>query len=152
MPNADTESRQLSDQVKKYVSMREGTAKFFPSLGQLRYLSCLKHIDAVVGNSSSGLTEAPSFQIGTVNIGERQTGRLKADSVIDCAPIKQDILRALEGLFSEKFRSDLRKVQNPYGEGGAVEKIVHILNDCKPETLLKKKFQDLSFIHTTNRQ
>ena len=86
MPNADTEGRVLFGMIEEFVRQNPERAKAFTSLGQLRYLSCLQHVDAVIGNSSSGLAEAPSFRIGTVNIGDRQQGRLKAESVIDCNP------------------------------------------------------------------
>jgi GDP/UDP-N,N'-diacetylbacillosamine 2-epimerase (hydrolysing) len=143
MPNADTESRQLAEMVRKFVKRHPETAKVWTSLGQLRYLSCLQYVDGVVGNSSSGLLEAPSFHLGTVNIGDRQLGRLKASSVIDCAPLQQDIARALDVLFSDDFRNLLPEVRNPYGEGGAAVKIAGILATCDPSELLKKKFRDL---------
>ena len=143
MPNADTESRLLAEMVRKFVERNPGTAKAWTSLGQLRYLSCMQYVDGVVGNSSSGLLEAPSFHLGTVNIGDRQLGRLKASSVIDCAPLRQDIARALDVLFSEDFRNLLPEVCNPYGEGGAAVKIAGLLATCDPSELLKKKFRDL---------
>ena len=143
MPNADTESHQLGEMLHAFVARRPDTAKVWTSLGQLRYLSCLRHVDGVVGNSSSGLAEAPSFRIGTVNVGERQQGRLKAASVIDCAPTREDISRALQTLYSEAFRKQLPKVINPYGEGGASSRIVSILTRCKLDHLLKKRFHDL---------
>jgi len=143
MPNADTESRQLGIMLQDYAASRLHTAKVWTSLGQLRYLSCLRYVDGVVGNSSSGLIEAPSFHVGTVNIGERQQGRLKAASVIDCAPTRQGIAHALCELFSEKFRASLSQIRNPYGEGGAATRIAAILSACDPGSLLKKKFYDL---------
>lgn len=142
MPNADTESRQLGEMLQAYAARRPDTAKVWTSLGQLRYLSCLRHVDGVVGNSSSGLTEAPSFRIGTVNIGERQTGRLKADSVIDCGATREQISHAFHVLYSETFRKRLLSVTNPYGTGGAAARIVSILASCVPSDLLKKKFHD----------
>lgn len=143
MPNADTESRLLAEMVREFVERHPGTAKVWTSLGQLRYLSCLQYVDGVVGNSSSGLLEAPSFHLGTVNIGDRQLGRLKASSVIDCAPLRQEIARSLDVLFSEDFRNLLPKVRNPYGEAGAAVKIAEILVASDPSQLLKKKFRDL---------
>ena len=124
MPNADTEGRVLFKMIEEFVQQNPERAKAFTSLGQLRYLSCLKHVDAVVGNSSSGLAEAPSFQIGTVNIGDRQRGRLKAASVIDCEPDHDSIRHALEKLYSSSFQKHLASVRNPYGEGGASVAIV----------------------------
>ena len=143
MPNADTEGRVLFKIIEEFVQQNSERAKAFTSLGQLRYLSCLKHVDAVVGNSSSGLAEAPSFQIGTVNIGDRQRGRLKAKSVIDCEPNQQSIQKAFERLYSNAFQEKLAFVQNPYGEGGASAAIVKVLEKLPFEDLLKKQFYDL---------
>ena len=84
MPNADTESRELFQMIETFVKKHHGRAKSFTSLGHLRYLSCLKYMDGVVGNSSSGILEAPSFKIGTINIGNRQGGRVQAKSIINC--------------------------------------------------------------------
>lgn len=145
MPNADTESHQLGEMLQAFAARRTDTAKVWTSLGQLRYLSCLRHVDGVVGNSSSGLTEAPSFRIGTVNIGERQTGRLKADSVIDCGPTREKISHALHVLYSETFRKRLLSVVNPYGNGGAARRIASILVCSVPSNLLKKKFHNYPF-------
>ena len=146
MPNADTEGRVLFGMIEEFVRQNPERAKAFTSLGQLRYLSCLKHVDAVVGNSSSGLAEAPSFQIGTVNIGDRQRGRLKAASVIDCEPDHDSIRHALEKLYSSSFQNQLASVRNPYGEGGASVAIVKTLETSAFESLLKKQFYDLSAI------
>jgi len=143
MPNADTESRELFQMIETFVKKHSGRAKSFTSLGHLRYLSCLKYIDGVVGNSSSGLAEAPSFCIGTINIGDRQKGRVKAKSVIDCAPERASIQEALASLFSEKFRRFLPSVRNPYGDGGASERIVKTLEELQPSDLLKKSFYDI---------
>ena len=112
-------------------------------MGQLRYPSCLQHVDAVIGNSSSGLAEAPSFQIGTVNIGDRQRGRLKATSVIYCEPDQDSIRHALEKLYSSSFQEQLALVRNPYGEGGASAAVVKTLEKYAFEGLLKKEFHDL---------
>ena len=143
MPNADTDGRVLFKMIEDFVKEQPETRKAFTSLGQLRYLSCLRHVDAVVGNSSSGLAEAPSFRIGTINIGDRQRGRLKAKSVIDCEPHQQSIQKAFERLYSNAFQEQLAFVQNPYGEGGASAAIVNILEKLPFEDLLKKKFYDL---------
>ncbi len=146
MPNADTEGRALFTIIEEFVQKNQARAKAFTSLGQLRYLSCLKHVDAVVGNSSSGLAEAPSFQIGTVNIGDRQRGRLKAASVIDCEPDHYSIRHALKKLYSSTFQKHLASVRNPYGEGGASVAIVKTLEISFFDSLLKKQFYDLSEI------
>jgi GDP/UDP-N,N'-diacetylbacillosamine 2-epimerase (hydrolysing) len=142
MPNADTGGRKLSAMVSEFVE-RHSNACVFTSLGQLRYFSCLAQIDGVVGNSSSGLAEAPSFGIGTINIGDRQKGRLKADSVIDCQPNRQDILKALGHLYHPEFQQTLKSVKSPYGTGGASGTIAKILADHPLENILKKRFYNL---------
>jgi GDP/UDP-N,N'-diacetylbacillosamine 2-epimerase (hydrolysing) len=142
MPNADTYGRVLFEMIKQFI-IKNPNARSYTSLGQLRYLSCVKHVDGVVGNSSSGLAEVPSFGKGAINIGDRQKGRLKAGSVIDCEPEQVLIAAAIEQLYSKEFQLMLRTVKNPYGEGGASEKIVQLLKDCKLESILKKSFNDL---------
>lgn len=139
MPNADTDDRVLFQMIETFVA-RHPHAKSFTSLGQLRYLSVIAQVDAVVGNSSSGLAEVPSFRKGTINIGDRQRGRLRADSVIDCPPDRQAIAAALHQLYSSDFQQSLKQVRNPYGEGGASEKVVEILWCYPLEGLLKKSF------------
>jgi GDP/UDP-N,N'-diacetylbacillosamine 2-epimerase (hydrolysing) len=145
MPNADTGGRVLINMIKQFVA-DHSHARAYTSLGQLRYLSCIKHVDGVVGNSSSGLAEVPSFGKGTINIGDRQRGRLKADSVIDCNPERESIGAALQKLYSKKFQLMLKSVQNPYGEGGASKRVVEILKDVLLEGVLKKHFFNLSGI------
>jgi len=141
MPNADTDGRILFTMIEDFVSTHSN-ACVYTSLGQLRYLSCMRHVDAIVGNSSSGLIEAPSFKKGTINIGDRQRGRLKAGSVIDCAPERSFITKALRELYSENFQERLNSVQNPYGDGGASERVVDILARVSLRDVLKKRFYD----------
>jgi len=150
MPNADTDGRILIDMVEQFVATRPH-ARAYTSLGQLRYLSCIRQVDGVVGNSSSGLAEVPSFRKGTVNIGDRQRGRLKADSVIDCMPDRQSISAALHTLYSPEFQAKLLGVRNPYGEGGASEKVVRVLQEYPLDRLLKKTFHDLDFPRNDNK-
>lgn len=142
MPNADTEGRILFRQIELFCEQHI-QACAFTSLGQLRYLSCIHHVDGVVGNSSSGLTEVPSFKKGTINIGDRQRGRLRAESVIDCEPERKSICIALEHLFSSEFQNKLSAVENPYGNVGASEAIVRRLESQSLDNLLKKRFLDL---------
>ena len=142
MPNADTGGRALMTSLESYVASR-AHARVFTSLGQMKYLSCLRHVDGVVGNSSSGLTEAPTFKKGTVNIGDRQKGRLKAPSVIDCVPDRDAIGSALTRLFSPAFRAVLAATVNPYGDGGASERIVETIKDYPLAGLTIKSFYDL---------
>ncbi len=144
-PNADTEGRIVIDMIDEYVSKNPTKSKVHTSLGQLRYLSALQFMDGVVGNSSSGLAEVPSFKIGTINIGDRQRGRIKAASVIDCDPEYYSIKQALVQLFSEEFSNKLKNVTNPYGINNASEKIIPILKSVDLDGLLKKDFFDIQF-------
>lgn len=143
MPNADTDGRILFNMIEQFVATHFN-ARAYTSLGQLRYLSCIQYVDGVVGNSSSGLAEVPSFGKGTVNIGDRQRGRLKAESVIDCAPDRYSIVAAIQQLYSPIFQAKLKAVRNPYGDGGASEKIVQVLKEYPLESVLKKSFHDLA--------
>ena len=144
MPNADTDGRVLIEMIDQFVA-KHPNARSYTSLGQLKYLSCVRHVDGVVGNSSSGLLEVPSFAKGTINIGDRQRGRLKADSVVDCDPHRKSITNALQHLYSDTFLKKLQYVHNHYGEGGASKKIVKILQDHPLESILKKPFHNLDF-------
>lgn len=138
-PNADTEGRALTERLTAFAANRDN-AVFRMSLGQTLYLNALSHVEAVVGNSSSGLYEAPSFFIPTVNIGDRQKGRLRAESVIDCAPEAAAITAALD----QAFRLDCSAVANPYGDGESAPRIVSALKAIDdPATLIRKRFQDL---------
>lgn len=143
--NADTDGRIINTMIDSYVAANSNKAVAFVSLGQLRYLSVLQQVDAVVGNSSSGLIEAPAFKIGTVNIGDRQKGRLKAISVIDCLPEEKDISNALSHLYTSEFQMNLGKVANPYGQGGASNKIADVLRSFSLVHILHKKFNDLPY-------
>lgn len=145
LPNADTGGRELTRMVREFTDGRDN-ASVYSSLGQLRYFSCLAQVDGVIGNSSSGLAEAPSFNIGTVNIGDRQKGRLKAESVIDCGPSKAEILEAISRLYSPDFQNSLQNVSNPYGNGGASKAVVKVLTDYPLDCLLKKSFYNLPVI------
>lgn len=142
--NSDTDGRIINQMIDEYVAENKDKSVAFTSLGQLRYLSALQFVDAVVGNSSSGLLEAPSFKIGTINIGERQKGRLKAQSVIDCAPTKESISRAFDILSSFTFKTQLKTVVNPYGDGTASQTIVNLLKNIELTSIIKKTFYDFT--------
>jgi GDP/UDP-N,N'-diacetylbacillosamine 2-epimerase (hydrolysing) len=144
--NSDTDGRIINSMIDAYVSNNSHKSIAFTSLGQLRYLSALQFIDAMVGNSSSGLAEAPTFKIGTVNIGDRQKGRIKADSILDCNPIKEDILKAIDKLYSTDFKLCLHKVENPYGNGGASAQIKDVIKTINLKGILKKTFYDMECI------
>lgn len=136
LPNADTEGRALADLVVRYVASRP-QARGYHSLGQLRYLSVMAQVDAVVGNSSSGLYEAPSLAKPTVNIGDRQKGRLQAASVINAAPERAAIVRSIR----EALASDCAGTVNPYGDGESSERIVQTLREIPDfRGLLQKHF------------
>jgi len=142
MPNADTDGRSLAKMVENFVSQNP-SARLYKSLGQLRYLSCMAHVDGVVGNSSSGLLETPSFRKGTVNIGDRQKGRLEAGSVINCEPKCKSIVAALGRLYSGDFQAELPMTINPYGEGGASDLIVSTIKSFPLQDIIKKQFYDI---------
>ncbi len=142
LPNADTDSRVLIKMVEKFVEQHHN-AHAYTSLGQLRYLSCIAQVDGVVGNSSSGLLEVPSFGKGTINIGDRQRGRLQATSVINSTPDRKNITAAIKKLYSADFQVSLSEVRNPYGEGGASEKIVTTIKNYAMDGIAKKAFYDL---------
>jgi GDP/UDP-N,N'-diacetylbacillosamine 2-epimerase (hydrolysing) len=141
--NADSEGRIINRMIDKYVAANKEKTVSFKSMGQIRYLSAMKHTDAVVGNSSSGIIEAPSMKIPSVNIGERQKGRIRAKSVIDCSPEISDILRAIKLALSVKFILLLDNMTNPYEGENTAEKIKEILKNTDMGNILKKEFHDI---------
>lgn len=140
MPNADNEGRALFAMIEEFVARHPDRACAHVSLGQRRYLSGLAHVDGVVGNSSSGLIEAPAFGTGTVNIGARQDGRLRAPSVIDCVAERGAIVDAVAQLWDPAFRAGLSDMINPYGDGGASARTVGVIEAWNPETTPKRFF------------
>jgi GDP/UDP-N,N'-diacetylbacillosamine 2-epimerase (hydrolysing) len=143
--NADENGRVINGMIDKFVSRNPERAISFVSLGQVRYLSLLRCVNAVVGNSSSGIIEAPSFKIGTVDIGDRQKGRVRAASVINCPAERNAILEAFRELYSERFQNMLPGVVNPYGDGKTSEKIIAVIKARRLNRMdiLKKGFYDL---------
>jgi GDP/UDP-N,N'-diacetylbacillosamine 2-epimerase (hydrolysing) len=141
--NADTDGRIINQLIDEYVATRREKAIAFTSLGQLRYLSALKYVDAVVGNSSSGILEVPSFKKPTVNIGDRQKGRIQGASVINCEPDIVSIRSALLLALDPAFTAGLQTVENPYGKGNASDEIVRVLKHAQLDSLVKKRFYDL---------
>lgn len=142
-PNADAGAREIAARMREYAQQHPGRVVVHTSLGFRRYLSCLAIVDAVVGNSSSGLLEVPTFKIGTVNIGSRQTGRLKAQNVIDTPADSTKIAEAIRIALSSQFREGLKNMQNPYGDGGASKKIAEILLSPQLRWLKQKSFRNL---------
>lgn len=145
LPNADTGGRIIIKMINDFVANYADKAKIFPSLGRLRYLSLLKHVDLMVGNSSSGLIEAPSFYLPVVNIGNRQSGRVCGQNLIDVPECKKEfIINAIKKALSPEFRNSLKGMKNPYGEGNASKKIVETLKTIKlDEKLIKKRFCEI---------
>ncbi|AMK77763.1 MULTISPECIES: UDP-N-acetylglucosamine 2-epimerase [Methylomonas] len=141
--NADADGRAIAGMIEDYRQRHVDRVTSFVSMGSLRYLSTLKLVDAVVGNSSSGILEAPAFKIATVNIGDRQRGRICADSVLHCSPHADAIREALLKVFSGAFANILAAVENPHGRGGASLKIKDLLKQTPLDGLLKKHFYDL---------
>ena len=142
LPNSDTDSRVIVKLISDFCQ-KNPNAVSFTSLGQLCYLSCLQYVDCVVGNSSSGLLEVPSFNKGTLNIGDRQKGRLRSTSVVDCEPNFKSICDGLTKLYSTDFQSSLRCVVNPYGNYRSSESIVRVLEDTELSHLVQKRFCDM---------
>jgi len=126
-PNADTGNSEIRDLIDKYVKKNKCRVMSFENMGTLKYLSTLQFVSAVVGNSSSGIIEAPSFGIPTINIGDRQKGRLMAKSIINCMPQAKQICNAVKKAFSPKFVKFCKTVNNPYGKGNAAEKIYRVI-------------------------
>jgi GDP/UDP-N,N'-diacetylbacillosamine 2-epimerase (hydrolysing) len=141
--NADTGGRIINQMIDEYVAANPSNTIAFTSMGQKLYLSALQFMDGVLGNSSSGIIEAPSFKIGTINIGDRQKGRIKASSIIDCLPKIDEISKAIDLLFSEHFKLVLTKIENPNGDGKASEKIFELVKKHQFQSVGRKTFHDL---------
>ena len=141
--NSDTDGDVINKMIDEYVSQNPQKAVAFASLGQLRYLSAIKFVDIVLGNSSSGLLEVPSFKKATINIGDRQKGRARASSVIDVRPVKEEILAAIKRVYSKEFEQTLKDTINPYDGSNPSKKMVKILKETKLDGILKKKFYDI---------
>jgi UDP-hydrolysing UDP-N-acetyl-D-glucosamine 2-epimerase len=139
--NADAHGNEINSSLKEFVANHSKNALFFNSLGQLRYLSCLQLFDMVIGNSSSGIIEAPSFSIPVVNIGNRQAGRIMAPNIINCRIRKDDIKNAIDKGLSDSFRKSIANLKSPYGDGNAARKILDIIKNFNIAEI--KKFHDL---------
>jgi UDP-hydrolysing UDP-N-acetyl-D-glucosamine 2-epimerase len=140
--NADAGGRTIDDAVMRYVAGRPERTVFRVSLGQQLYLAALAYVDVVIGNSSSGVIEAPAFGVPTVNIGDRQKGRLRSDSVIDCAPDVSEIAAAIERALSPEFRDIARKTRPAYGTGDTARQICKVLADTSLDEIRRKRFYD----------
>lgn len=142
--NSDRSGRIINQMIEQFVSENKDIAVSFKSLGQLRYLSSLQYVDMVLGNSSSGILEVPYFEIPTVNIGDRQKGRVKAESVLNTKPVKDEIIRAMEKSFDHSFLKRIKEQEQLYGTGDTVAKIMKVLSVPSPNEL-KKSFYDLEY-------
>jgi UDP-N-acetylglucosamine 2-epimerase (non-hydrolysing)/GDP/UDP-N,N'-diacetylbacillosamine 2-epimerase (hydrolysing) len=141
-PNADTYGRGISQVIDHYGRQHPGRVYVSTSLGQIRYLSAIRHVDVVIGNSSSGIVEVPVFKKPTVNIGNRQKGRLAGDTVIHCPEKKEDIVHAIRKALSPEFQQTLRHARSLYGEGHTSEKIKRVLKEVNVSDLIAKPFYD----------
>lgn len=141
--NSDTGGRVINQMIASYAAEHKNV-KLYDSLGAKRYLSAVKYSEMVIGNSSSGIVEVPSFGIPTINIGDRQKGRIKAESVIDCRETKQDIIEALDKAETEDYRAICRNVRNPYEGKNTSEEIVRLIKSelFQKAFSLKKIFYD----------
>lgn len=141
--NADTSGRIINQMIDQYSEINKNRVISFTSMGQILYLSALRHVDVIVGNSSSGLVEAPCVPVPTVNIGDRQRGRLKAQSVIDCRENREDIVEAIERAKSPQFKKILPHVVSLYGQGDASIKIKNCLQKVLLQEAIIKTFYDI---------
>jgi GDP/UDP-N,N'-diacetylbacillosamine 2-epimerase (hydrolysing) len=144
--NADTSGRIINQMIDDFIE-ENNNAIAFTSLGMIRYLSALKYCAMVIGNSSSGLVEAPSFGVPTINIGDRQRGRLQAESVINCEPTKESIEKAVSIALTDEFKNKAKYAINLYGEGNTSGRIVKTIKEFifKNKISLKKQFYDIHF-------
>ena len=141
--NADAGNDHVTRVISAYAERDPGRVALFASLGQLRYLSAMRHCAAVVGNSSSGIIEAPAMGIPTVNMGDRQRGRIRAGSVIDCDERREDIAAAIGKALSPEFRDLARATESPFGRGGVAQRIAAVLKEADLDGILMKPFHDL---------
>lgn len=144
--NSDNEGRAINKLIDEYEMKNKDRVKVFTSMGYLRYLSAMKICSFVLGNSSSGIIEAPSFNVPTINVGDRQKGRIQCKSIINCIPEVNSMKRAVELAVSKEFRESIKDLKSPYGDGGTSKKIYNIINTfLDTGTSLKKSFYDIKF-------
>lgn len=143
LPNSDTDGRIIIQMVHEYVSQHSDRCISIPSLGLKRYLSALKYVDAVIGNSSSGIIEVPSFGIPTLDIGNRQKGRITAESIIHCGTAQKDIVEGLRKVLSEEQRVVARNCKNPYDKENTIENILNIIKNYPLSSLIQKSFHNI---------
>jgi UDP-hydrolysing UDP-N-acetyl-D-glucosamine 2-epimerase len=139
LPNADADGRIIGKMIKSFVKDNYSFCRYFYSLGQQRFLSTVKYSKAIIGNSSSGIIEAPTLNTYTINIGDRQKGRAKAESILNCEPESASIIRLINFVINTPYKPCI----NPYGSGGTAEKIIKILKNFQDISNLKKTFNDI---------
>ncbi|WP_345866574.1 UDP-N-acetylglucosamine 2-epimerase [Shewanella algae] len=142
-PNADDGGRRIIPMLEGYAAANPERVLAIPSLGQVRYLSAVKHASAVIGNSSSGIIEVPSFDVPTVNIGVRQQGRLAAKSVLHCPAVKEDIEKAIKTAITRSYKTENELIKNPYGQGDCSEQVIAMIKSLRFNPC--KSFYDLPF-------
>lgn len=142
MPNADSGNAELIRLINEFVHQREN-ARFYKSLGQKKYFSCIQYVDGVLGNSSSGIIEVPSFLKGTINIGNRQQGRVQGATIINCNPEKEQVITSIKKLYSAQFHSTLKDAKSPYDGQDSACKIYRKLKQIDIGELQEKIFFDL---------
>lgn len=142
-PNADDGGRRIIPMLEEYARSNPERVLAIPSLGQVRYLSAVKHAAAVIGNSSSGIIEVPAFDVPTVNIGSRQKGRLAAKSVLNAAATKESISNAVSLAVSRKYKAENENIANPYGQGDSSKQVIEMIKGLQFER--SKAFYDLTF-------
>ena len=143
MPNSDTGGNLIAEKINRFVAQNSERTIAFKSLGMKRYLSVIPHVAAVIGNSSSGIVEVPSFGIPTLNIGDRQKGRVSCESVVDCMSDKDSIVEGLKRVLSSKMASLAKCAKNPYDKIDTVKNIFEIIRDYPLDGLVLKKFYDI---------
>jgi len=142
MPGADLGNSLIEKEIKKFTSLNKNCF-FYKSLGQVNYFSFLNQMNAIIGNSSSGILEMPYFRKATINLGDRQLGRLHSKSIINIPIRRKDILNSLKKIYSPSFKNMIKKEKSPYGNGGASVRIVEILKKIKTDNLFQKKFYNI---------
>ncbi len=143
--NADSGGRKINEILDEYAAKHENWI-CFSSMGIRRYLSALKYCDMVIGNSSSGIVEAPCFHVPTINIGSRQDGRLQAESILNCEPRKEAIIAAMHHVKSQEFQEQAKRAENPYGKGETSLHIVEEIKNYLKNPVFQKKFYDIDFM------
>lgn len=145
--NSDTDGRIINKMIDEFVLTDKERFIAFTSMGSLRYLSAIKYSDVVIGNSSSGIVEVPSFNKPTINIGDRQKGRIQAKSIINCEPVQLEIETAIKKSLSKQFIESIKGMKNPYGDGEVSSKIIYYIKMYlyEKDIDLKKKFYDIDF-------